>query len=105
MLGLSETRHGLMIVNPNDEYLGRALISYGEFSPREADSLQSYLKTELSYQLYWHMPKMAHFPNFRGNENDVFGDLVSQNLLCIPSERDDAEKIIGPFLSEMEKTQ
>jgi FkbM family methyltransferase len=30
-----ETRHGLFLANPHDQYIGRALIEYGEFSERE----------------------------------------------------------------------
>jgi len=32
---LVETRHGLFLANPHDQYIGRALIEYGEFSELE----------------------------------------------------------------------
>ncbi len=34
---LVETRHGRYLANPNDVYIGRALIDYGEFSEIESD--------------------------------------------------------------------
>ena len=36
---LVETRHGRFLANPNDHYIGRALIEYGEFSEREWELL------------------------------------------------------------------
>ena len=34
---LIDCRYGPMLVNPNDTYIGRSLIAYGEYSPGEAD--------------------------------------------------------------------
>ena len=41
----------------------------------------------LGYRQYWHMAKMHNPNNFKGSPN-LFGDLISLNMLCIPSERD-----------------
>ncbi len=40
------------------------------------------------YDCYWHFPPLAEGENFRGNTDNIFGDVlkVSHNLLCIPSE-------------------
>jgi FkbM family methyltransferase len=40
----------------------------------------------LSYDLYWHRAPMYRPGNFRGYPQDVFGNLISSNMLCIPSE-------------------
>ncbi len=39
MYQLVKTRHGMFLANPNDFYIGRALIDYGEFSEKEWELL------------------------------------------------------------------
>ena len=34
---LSQTKHGLMVYNRNDKYIGRSLLEYGEFSEGEVE--------------------------------------------------------------------
>lgn len=43
MYQLVRTRHGLFLANPNDFYIGRALIEYGEFSEKEWELLAQLL--------------------------------------------------------------
>ncbi len=38
----------------------------------------------LGYELYWHMPNLFNPENFRQCEENVFGTMISQNMLCIP---------------------
>ena len=37
----------------------------------------------LDYNLYWHLPRMFNRRNFFENEQNVFGELVSVNMLCL----------------------
>jgi FkbM family methyltransferase len=40
----------------------------------------------MGYRLWWHTPPLFHADNFAGNPENVFGRIVSLNLLCIPAE-------------------
>jgi FkbM family methyltransferase len=41
----------------------------------------------MGYRLYWHAPPLFRPNNFNGFPDDIFGPVVSVNMLCIPSER------------------
>jgi hypothetical protein len=36
------------------------------------------------YRLYWHMPLMFNAKNYFGESENVFGNIASINMLCIP---------------------
>ena len=38
------------------------------------------------YKLFWHLPRMFNPDNFNANPQNHFGNIVSQNVLCIPAE-------------------
>ena len=38
----------------------------------------------LGYKMYWHPPPLYNPHNFAGNPGNVFGAIVSQNMLCLP---------------------
>jgi len=40
----------------------------------------------LGYRQYWHLPPLFRPDNFNGNPQNVFADIVSVNLLCLPRE-------------------
>lgn len=40
----------------------------------------------LGYRLWWHLPFMYNPDNFRNDKENVFGDIVSVNMLCLPQE-------------------
>jgi hypothetical protein len=40
----------------------------------------------LDYRLYWHLPRLFNSRNYFGETENVFGNLVSVNMLCIPRE-------------------
>ena len=44
------------------------------------------LIASLGYAMYWHLPRLYNPDNFAGNPQNVFGSIVSANLLCIPQE-------------------
>ncbi|MEM7057203.1 MAG: FkbM family methyltransferase [Pseudomonadota bacterium] len=61
---------------------------YLEANEAEASAdLYNYLKG-LSYDMYWHLPRMFNPKNHRGDAEDLFPGIVSMNIMCIPSERD-----------------
>ena len=39
-----------------------------------------------NYQLYWHTPPLFVPENFAADSENIFGDIVSINMLCIPAE-------------------
>ncbi len=41
----------------------------------------------LGYRLYWHLPPLFNPDNFLANPENVFGRIVSVNMLCLPEER------------------
>jgi FkbM family methyltransferase len=45
------------------------------------------LVAEMGYRLYWHTPALFDPENFNGVQENVFGKVVSVNMLCIPNER------------------
>jgi FkbM family methyltransferase len=41
---------------------------------------------EMGYRLYWHAPPLFTADNFNGCAENVFGRIVSVNMLCLPQE-------------------
>lgn len=41
------------------------------------------LVQSLGYKLYWHLPRLYNEQNFFKNTNNIFGNIVSVNMLCI----------------------
>jgi Methyltransferase FkbM domain len=39
---------------------------------------------ELGYELYPHKPPLYNPENFLGNPDNIFGGIISSNLLCVP---------------------
>ena len=44
------------------------------------------LIASLGYRLHWHLPRLFNPDNFAANPDNVFGDIVSRNMLCLPAE-------------------
>jgi FkbM family methyltransferase len=40
----------------------------------------------LGYRMYWHLPFYFNPTNFFGNQHDIFPELVSLNMLCLPKD-------------------
>jgi FkbM family methyltransferase len=40
------------------------------------------------YRMWWHVPPLFNPGNFRGNAQNVFGQIRSFNMLCVPREAD-----------------
>lgn len=58
---------------------------YVENDRREKSAaLISYLQQELGYTLHWHLPPLYNPNNHAKNPNNVFPNIVSVNMLCLP---------------------
>jgi hypothetical protein len=38
----------------------------------------------LGYAMYWHLPLLFNPNNFAENSQNVFGNIVSKNMICMP---------------------
>ncbi len=47
----------------------------------------------MDYELFWHLPPLFNPNNFAGDAENVFPNLVSVNMLCVP--RSAADSIVG----------
>jgi FkbM family methyltransferase len=41
---------------------------------------------DLGYAVYWHLPRLYNPANFYGAAEDIFPNIISVNILCIPNE-------------------
>ncbi|MBX9902601.1 MAG: FkbM family methyltransferase [Burkholderiaceae bacterium] len=53
--------------------------------PENSESLIEWLWAH-QYQLWWHLPPLFSAENFFKNSKNIYGDIVSINMLCIPRE-------------------
>jgi FkbM family methyltransferase len=44
------------------------------------------LTMDLGYAVYWHLPRLYNPANFFGAAEDIFPNIASINILCVPSE-------------------
>ena len=51
--------------------------------PEKSESLIRRLLA-LNYQLFWHIPSLFNPRNFYKNRENVYGHVVSVNMLCLP---------------------
>ena len=42
----------------------------------------------LRYKVYWHLPPLLNPENFAGSEENIYSNILSLNLLCVPREAD-----------------
>lgn len=54
---------------------------------------------ENGYRLYWHLPYLFNPNNHFGEQNNVFGDLLSINMLAVPKSKDIEVKQLREVLS------
>jgi len=52
--------------------------------PKKSAALVDYIYNNLAYKAYWHITSLYNPENYRQNPENVFPDLVSFNLICIP---------------------
>ncbi len=60
-------------------------IIYAENDREEKSSALIALLMELDYKLYWHLPPLYNPNNFFKNATNIFGSVVSVNMLCLPN--------------------
>jgi FkbM family methyltransferase len=51
----------------------------------KAEALVAQLRDD-GYRMWWHTPPLFNPANFLGNPSNVFGNIVSVNMLCLPRE-------------------
>lgn len=49
----------------------------------------------LGYRMFWHIPPMFNLNNFAGNPENIFGEICSMNMICLP--REDSKYAMGAF--------
>jgi FkbM family methyltransferase len=59
---------------------------YVENDRKEKSSELIRLIQKLGYRMWWHLPPLFNPSNYKGNKENVFGNIVSVNLLCIHKE-------------------
>jgi len=87
LIKIDVDRHELQVIRGARETIKRCRpIIYVE---NEHDDLRQELVAELvelGYRLYWHKPFQFNADNWRKNDRNVFGNLVSIMNLCVPDE-------------------
>jgi FkbM family methyltransferase len=53
----------------------------------KSDGLVRFIDS-LNYDMYWHLTKIYNQNNFANNSENIFGEVVSVNMLCVPREAD-----------------
>jgi len=61
-------------------------VLYLENDQRETSGALIELMLSLNYRLWWHLPPLFNPNNFSGVRENVFGNIISVNLLCVPKE-------------------
>jgi FkbM family methyltransferase len=83
------------------EVLQGAVRSIAEFSPAlyvendrqdKSDDLIRFIDS-LGYNMYWHRPPLYNPDNFAGDSVNIFDQLISQNMLCLPKKA--GQQVIG----------
>ena len=63
-------------------------VLYVENDRREkSPSLIRFIQS-LGYRMWWHLPPLYNPANYLGNHENIFANMVSINLLCLPKERE-----------------
>jgi FkbM family methyltransferase len=61
-------------------------IMYVENDRQENSGALLQLILDSGYEIYWHLPILFNPNNFAGEAEDIFPNIVSVNILCVPSE-------------------
>ena len=73
-------------------------IMYVENDRKENSEALIRLIASFGYRMYWHLPPLFNPDNYNKNPENVFGNIVSKNMLCF--HRDKKINILG--MSEVE---
>jgi len=69
----------------------RRPVMYVENDRKEKSPGLIQLLLAMDYALWWHITPLYNPNNYAGNKNNVFGNTVSINMLCVPKERTGGE--------------
>lgn len=47
----------------------------------------------LGYHMYWHTPALFNPDNFYGDKENIFGEIVSFNMICLPYQIENCEEV------------
>jgi FkbM family methyltransferase len=61
-------------------------ILYVENDRRDRSERLIELIMEMGYELHWHLPMLFNPQNYFGRREDIFPEIVSINMLCVPRE-------------------
>jgi len=67
-------------------------LMYVENDRKEKSPALIQLLLAMDYSLWWHVTPLFNKDNFAGNTNNIFGNTISINMLCIPNEKIDDGK-------------
>lgn len=82
------------------ETIGRCRpIMYLENDREEKSEALLALVDELGYRAWWHLALMYNPDNYAGNKDNVFSELVSANVFCLPKELPVQISNFAPVLS------
>jgi len=70
---------------------------YVENDRREHQQEVISLIAAMGYRLYWHAPPLFRPNNFNGFPENIFGRIVSVNMLCVPDERNTTVQDVKPI--------
>jgi FkbM family methyltransferase len=62
-------------------------VMYVENDRREKSAALIRLLTDWGYACWWHVPALYNPRNYFGETENVFGNIVSVNMVCVPQER------------------
>ena len=82
-----EGMEGEVIAGAEDTIRAFRPVLYVENDRREKSAALIEQLFGLGYRLYWHLPPLFNPDNFLANGENVFGRIVSVNMLCLPEER------------------
>ena len=57
----------------------------------------------IDYNAYWHLPRVFNPDNYFGDSENIFGNFVSINVLCVPKETKMEVNGLRQVLSAQEK--
>ena len=57
----------------------------------------------LGYKAWWHLAQLFNAANFYGDPVDIFGNIVSINVLCVPGETKMPVNGLRPVSSPQDK--
>lgn len=77
-----------VLLGAKDTLVLHAPLLYVENDRKENSAKLIELLFSLDYRLFWHLPYLFNQDNFFGRQDNVFGKVLSINMLAVPKSRD-----------------